>query len=97
MHHDTIRLASGQGRKAAVQNADKEIDQAGGKANGKGYAGPVEDAHQEIPSERVRAKPMGCRRPGVGHGQILIGIGIGRKEGPKQGDDGHDDDNGQAP
>ena len=44
VHHDLVRPAASQAGNATVEDADKDVDQAGHEADGQGNAGAIEDA-----------------------------------------------------
>ena len=97
MHHDLVRPAADEAGNAAVDDADEDVDQAGDEADGQGNAGAVEDADEEVTAQGIRTEPVRSRRPGIGCRQILVGISIGRQPGAGNGQEAHDDDDGQAP
>lgn len=97
MHHNLVRPAADEAGNAAVDDADEDVDQAGDEADGQGNAGAVEDADEEVTAQGIRTEPVRSRRSGVGCRQILVGISIGRQPGTGNGQEAHDDDDGQAP
>ena len=95
-HQHRVELAPEESRHRPVDHADGQGDKGGREAHAQGDPPAVQQAHQQVAAEGIRAQPMHRARGRSAQFQLLFLVAVRQQPGSDQAEDGHHGEAGEA-